>query len=338
MFFEYLLFLAKIATFVIAILIVLAGIIALTNKGKQEKAKLEIKKLNDKYDTMQENLRREILSKPALKKYLKEQKKQEKLLIKSAKEPRRRVFVLNFQGDIKASAVKNLREEITALLLIASTADEVVLRLESPGGLVHGYGLAASELMRIRQSQIPLTVIVDKMAASGGYMMAAVGNKILAAPFAIVGSIGVIAQLPNFHEWLKKHNIEFEQIMAGQYKRTLTLFGENTHQGRAKFQEEVDVTHELFKGFVRENRPILNINEVATGEHWYGIQALALRLIDDITTSDDYLFKASHDADVYEINYVIKKSLADKFFASSQKGAEAFMKLFFPSNPGNTPV
>ncbi len=326
---EYLLFTAQTLTWVIAILILFAGIIAIATKGKsRDKEKIEIKNLNETYEHMQETMRSEVLEKSDLKKLLKTEKKSKKLKQKKEDETasRKRIFVLSFMGDIRASAVKSLREEITAILTIATPEDEVVLRLESPGGMVHAYGLAASQLQRIRAKNISLVVIVDKVAASGGYMMAAVAHKILAAPFAVVGSIGVIAQVPNFHRVLKKNNIEFEQITAGQYKRTLTLFGENTKAGRQKFQEEVDETHLLFKSFVSKNRPKLNIEKVATGEHWYGTQAIEFNLIDEIMTSDDYLLSASVDADIYEISYTTKKTFMGKLTTSAQKGYEQLLE------------
>lgn len=321
MLYEYLLFSAKTLTLIAGILILVGGIIAILHKGKgEDKGHLEVKNLNEKFKELQKTLREEVLEKTDLKNLLKHEKKSKKLNQKLSKnEPHPRVFVLNFNGDIRATAVKTLREEITAILMVATSKDEVVVRLESPGGMVHAYGLAASELRRIRNNQIRLTVIVDKVAASGGYMMAAVADYILAAPFAVIGSIGVIAQLPNFNRLLRKNNIEFEQVMAGQYKRTLSLFGENTRQGRQKFQEEIDETHQLFKDFIVENRPSLDIEQVATGEHWYGSQALTLKLVDGITTSDDYLLNASKDADIYEVSYVMKKSFIEKLTGNGQK-------------------
>ncbi len=325
---EYLLFAAQTFTWIIAILILFAGIMAIASRGKSgEKDKIEVKKLNETYERMQDTMRAEVLDKSALKKLLKAEKKAKKNNQKTDEEApaRKRLFVLNFVGDVRASAVTALREEITAILTIATPQDEVVLRLESPGGMVHAYGLAASQLQRIRAKDISLIVIVDKVAASGGYMMAAVAHKILAAPFAVVGSIGVIAQIPNFHNILKKNNIEFEQITAGQYKRTLTLFGKNTSEGREKFQEEVDETHLLFKSFVSKNRPQLNIEKVATGEHWYGTQAIAFNLIDGIMTSDDYLLSASSEADIYEVCYSTKKTFMSKLTNSAQKGYEQLL-------------
>lgn len=310
---DYGLFLAKITTLVVAILIVTGGIFAAARKGKsQDKNKLEIKKLNKKYDQLADVLREEILTKDEQKKLAKEKKAQLKAEGKS-ETVKKRYFVLNFNGDIKASAVNALREEITALLKVANSKDEVVVCLESPGGMVSPYGLAASQLKRIRQKQIPLTIIVDKIAASGGYLMACVADRILAAPFAIIGSIGVVGQIPNFHRFLKKQDIDFEQITAGKYKRTLTMFGENTEQGREKFKEDLEDIHHLFKDFIQQNRPSVNIEEVATGEHWLASRALEMKLIDELTTSDDYLLAASETADIYQISYTGKKSFFEKF-------------------------
>lgn len=235
---------------------------------------------------------------------------------------KKRVYVLDFDGDINASATYFLRHEITAILTMADTQDEVVVRLESPGGVVHGYGFAASQLQRIRDKNIPLTICVDHVAASGGYMMAALANKIVAAPFAIVGSIGVVAQLPNFNKVLKKYDVDYELFTAGEYKRTVTIFGENTDKAKEKFQSDLEETHELFKKHVRQFRPGLNIDAVANGDIWYGQQALDEGLIDAIGTSDDYIAEACNDADVFSVRYELKKTFKDKLGLSISRGVE----------------
>jgi serine protease SohB len=316
---EYFLFLSKIATIVVAVLVLLVGIVAIVAKGRHDtKDMLKINRIGDKFKKIIEKLREEVLSKEALKEIAKAEKKKRKSAKKEKSASKKRLFVLNFHGDIRASAVNHLREEVTAILTIATANDEVVVCLESPGGMVHAYGLAASQLKRIREKQIPMTAIVDKVAASGGYMMACVANRIIAAPFAVIGSIGVVAQIPNFNRLLKKKDIDIEQITAGQYKRTLTMLGENTKEGREKFQEEVNETHALFKAFVIENRPSLDIEAISTGEHWFGIDALKRNLIDDIMTSDDYLLAASEHADIFEIQYVAaKKSMLERFKQSA---------------------
>lgn len=318
----YGLFLAKVLTSVLAILLTIIGVIAITTKNKLKfKEKIKVTKLNDKYREMKEVLNHETLEKAELKTIIKQEKQEEKNKLRQAKDTHKkqnRIFVLNFEGDIRASAVENLREEITAILTVATPRDEVLINIESPGGMVHGYGLAASQLKRIRDRKIPLIATVDKVAASGGYMMACVADRILAAPFAVIGSIGVIAQLPNFNRLLKKYDIDFEQVMAGQYKRTLSLFGENTKEGRKKMQEEVDEAHKLFKDFVMIHRPNVDINTLATGETWYGTRAKEINLVDEIMTSDDYLLAQSNKNNIFKVEYIIKKNLIEKIATSIQ--------------------
>ena len=270
-------------------------------------------RLNERLEHFAHTLRLAILDKNALKAYFKAQKDEEKNKDKLINDDKKRVYVINFNGDIRASATENLRQEITAILSIANKEkDEVVVNLESPGGMVHGYGLAASQLARIREHQLPLTICVDKVAASGGYMMACLANNIIAAPFGVIGSIGVVAQLPNFHRLLDKWDIDYEVLTAGEYKRTLTMFGKNTDAGREKFIADLEDTHNLFKEFVTDYRPQLDIEKVATGEHWYGKQALGLGLVDKLMTSDEYLLNLSKTADVFAVRFVHKQNLMQK--------------------------
>ncbi|AUG08369.1 protease SohB [Pseudomonas sp. S09G 359] len=310
---EYASFLAKTVTLVVAILVVLISFAALRSKGRRKNAgQLQVSKLNDFYKGLRERLESSLLDKDQLKALRKSESKTEKKKGKTKPEAKPRVFVLDFDGDIKASATESLRHEITALLSLATAKDEVVLRLESGGGMVHSYGLASSQLARIRQAGVPLTVCIDKVAASGGYMMACIGEKIISAPFAILGSIGVVAQLPNVNRLLKKHDIDFEVLTAGEYKRTLTVFGENTEKGREKFQEDLDITHQLFKNFVSRYRPQLAIDDVATGEVWLGVAALDKQLVDELQTSDEYLATKAKTADVFHLHYAERKSLQER--------------------------
>ncbi len=311
---EYGMFLAKLSTVLLMTIIVIGAIFFIVARSRDEAEHLHIKNINDKYETMSFILKSRILGKKALKKYLKEQKQKHKEKEKDT-EDKHRVFVLHFKGDIRASSVSSLREEVTAILTIADKHDEVVALIESGGGTVHGYGLAASQLRRIRDKGIMLTASVDKVAASGGYMMTCVADRIIAAPFAIVGSIGVLAQIPNFHRLLKKMDIDFEQITAGDYKRTLTFFGENTEQDREKFKQEIEDTHKLFKEFVADNRQQVDIEKIATGEHWYGKRAIELKLVDELVTSDDYLVEAAKEKDIYEVSYDTKRNLSEKLFS-----------------------
>jgi serine protease SohB len=299
------------------ILVVFFALLASAKNKEKSKGRLTIKNLNDKYDEVADVLLTATLQKKQLKAFLKDKKAVKKIQQKSAT-PIKNIYVLHFNGDLKASAVASLREEITAILNVATPADEIIVKLESAGGVVHGYGLAAAQLMRIRARKIPLTVTIDKIAASGGYMMACIANHILCAPFAIVGSIGVIVQLPNFHRVLQDKHVDFEQYMAGEYKRTITVFGENTDEGRKKLQQEIEDVHQLFKNLITEHRSQVNIQQVATGEHWLGQQALALKLVDEIKTSDEYLLERSKQARLFEVCYAIKKPLLAGMFTSAK--------------------
>lgn len=328
---NYGLFLTKTVTIVALFIVVLVVLAALREKQKgQQQGELTILNINDKLEEMKDTLEAQWLDKAARKERAKEKKKREKEIAKLDTPPARpRLFVVNFDGDMRASETEFLREEITAILQVARPNDEVLVRLESGGGMVHCYGLAAAQLARFRDYKINLSIAVDKVAASGGYMMAAVANTIMAAPFAIVGSIGVLAQLPNFHRLLKKYDVDYEQITAGEYKRTLTLFGENTQKGREKFQEEIEETHILFKDFISHYRPQIDLAKVATGEHWYGQQAIDLHLVDNLITSDDYLLQKSQQADIYEVMYEYKTTISDKLSTYIQSNVKKVFQYFY---------
>ncbi len=345
---EYGIFLLKALTIVISIILVVAGIAAVGGKQKPSNdGHIEVNKVNEDLDDYKETLEASLYEKEELKALEKQRAKEDKEKAKADKEKakqqakvqkkstdsdsdteqaaeeiKKRVFVLDFDGDIKASAAELMREEITAVLTMARKEDEVVVRLESGGGMVHSYGLASSQLQRIRDRGIPLTVCIDKVAASGGYMMACIADKIVSAPFAIVGSIGVVAQLPNFNRLLKKHDVDFELFTAGEYKRTVTMFGHNSAKAKEKFKGDLEETHVLFKNHVTRFRPTLKIEEVATGDVWYGQDALENNLVDELGTSDDYLVKACENADVFEVSYEFKKTLQEKLGLAVQMGIE----------------
>lgn len=310
---EYGLFLLKVITIVVAIVIIIGVVTAAGRKAGHEG--LDVESINKKYRALANTLRDAVTQKSERKKEAKAEKKREKAAAKDASS-RPRSFVIDFKGDLKASAVPSLREEVSAILEVAAPEDEVILRLENHGGVVHEHGLAASQLARIRDRDISLTVCVDKVAASGGYLMACVASKIYAAPFAILGSIGVLAQIPNFNRLLGSHGIDFEQITAGKYKRTVTMFGENTDEDRAKLKEELEDVHTLFKAAVSKYRPDLDLDKVATGEHWYGTQALELGLADEIKTSDELLTELAVDRELYQLTYNIKQPLQKRLMAT----------------------
>ncbi|MCL4155696.1 UNVERIFIED_CONTAM: hypothetical protein GTU68_015360 [Idotea baltica] len=310
-------FLLKAITFVICALVVIGALIPRGRGGdSEEKGTLKVGNISERITKNAKDLSSVLLHGKDKKEFQKDTKKQQKEVLKSETG---RLFVIDFKGDIQAKAAANLREEVTAVLAIAKAKDEVLVKVESGGGVVHGYGFAASQLDRIRSKGIPLTVAVDKVAASGGYMMACVADKIISAPFAILGSIGVVAQIPNFNRLLEKNEIDFEIHTAGEHKRTLTMFGKNTDEGRKKFVEDLEEAHVLFKDFVAEHREQLDIEKVATGEIWFGRQAIEMGLVDEVKTSDEYLMDRAQEHEVFEISYEPKKSLQEKL----SKGVES---------------
>lgn len=310
---HYLLFLIQTITITGAILIVVLGILGFIFSQRNKASavpELVITDLSQQYRDLKNKIQQEILDKNSLRKLKNDLKKSSKL---SAKQNLPKLFVIDFCGDVRASTVNQLADQISAIKLVASEQDEVLLRLESGGGMMHAYGLAAAELTRLKENKIKLIVAVDKVAASGGYMMACVADKIIAAPFAILGSIGVIAQLPNFYRWLEKHDIDVEEHMAGEDKRTLTMLGENTPEKRAKFVEYLADAHVLFKNFVQMQRKQVEIEKISTGKHWFGMEALDLKLVDDIMTSQEYLLQVYAERKIVALSYPKKKGLAQKF-------------------------
>lgn len=308
---QYALFVVESLTIVMAILLTVAGIIALSAKSSDKK-KIIINSLNEKLSKERHRLLGKIMSKKDYKSLIKREKKEKK-----SQELETTVFVIPFTGDISASQVNFLRETVDLVLSVIQPNDEVVVKIESGGGTVNGYGLAAAQLQRFRNNNTSLTVCIDKIAASGGYLMAAVANKIIAAPFAIIGSIGVVAQLPNFNRFLKKHSVDIELITAGKHKRTLTLLGENSDEGREKFTENLQDIHLAFKQNIKTHRPTVDLDEVATGDYWLGGQAYTLKLVDEIKTSDEYLSSAIAKSKVFELSEDIKVSKLKKLIEGS---------------------
>ncbi len=366
--FEYGLFFAKAITVVIAIIAVLIAFVAIAMKQKGQssgKGQLEIRSISEALDDVADYAKKMLMNDAEVKALEKRKKAEDKAKKKADKQQAKqfkkdvstnqsadksdvkssssaesaqkpRLFVIDFNGSVDAHEVDNFREEITAVLLAAKSSDEVLVNVESGGGVVHAYGLAASQLERIKAKGLKLTICVDKVAASGGYMMACVADKLVCANFAIIGSIGVIAQMPNFNKLLKKNDIEFEQHTAGDFKRTLTVFGENNDEGRAKFKAELEEVHVMFKDFVTRNRPTLDISKVATGEYWFGMQALELGLVDELSTSDDVLLAFNQTHDVFGIKYSEKKNVMEKLgIAAEGMLFRTYNKVF---NQHQTPI
>ena len=349
---DYGMFLAKAITIVLSIGVVI-GLIASAgqkNKKGEKKGNIRVTQINEHIDGLRDTLRASILDKEQLKEIEKtekrkikaENKRKKKATVKNTEglskddSITKRHFVLNFEGNIAADAVESLREEITAILSMATKDDEVILRLESPGGMVHAYGLASSQLLRIKNKNIPLTICVDKVAASGGYMMACLADRLVAAPFAIIGSIGVLVQLPNFHRVLKKYDVDYEIISAGEYKRTLTHFGEITNKGKDKVKEDVENIHQIFKDWVKTYRPSVEIDTIATGETWVGSQAKDRYMVDDIKTSDECVIEACETSDVYEIKFEIKKPLQVRLANLFEESANRLISRWFGKSNHDT--
>jgi serine protease SohB len=313
---EYILFLAKTVTLVAAVTF-LVGLMVNVSRRNREAEGLKVTNLNARLRNAADSLRQALLPKPERKRLVKQRRKE----AKAAQGLRRkRVFVLDFRGDIRASATASLREEVSAVLAVAEPGDEVLLRLENAGGLVHEHGLAASQLARLKAHDIPLVVAVDKVAASGGYLMACVADRIVAAPFAIVGSIGVLAQIPNFRRALDERGVTVEQVKAGRFKRTISMFGEVTDEDREKLQEEIEDVHALFQEMVARHRPALDLERVATGEYWYGTRALELGLVDEVGTSDDWLARLVDESDAWRVQWRGHKRLMEKLTTAMEEG------------------
>lgn len=327
---EYGLFLAKVVTFLIAFVIFLSIIAANKQASRQQDIQtgnIVVKDINQQYQEFEETLAEYVLSSKE-QKQLQQEKKQQQKADKKRENSKPRLFLLEFDGDVEASHVDAFRHEVSAILMLAKPEDEVLVQVHSMGGMVHTYGLAASQLQRFRDANIPLTVSIDKVAASGGYLMACVANKIIAAPFAIVGSIGVLAQIPNFNRALRRFDVDYEVMTAGEFKAPVTMFGEITDKGRDKLQEELESTHELFKGFIEQHRPELDVASVATGETWYGNQALGLGLVDSLMTSDDYLLMQSKEKNIFQVSFLAKKSFQEKLGFSLKAAAISLFSAF----------
>ncbi|WP_199438683.1 protease SohB [Vibrio owensii] len=325
---EYALFLLKFGTGLVGLLVLIA---IARSSSKSNAGEIKVTNIGEKHQEYQTELYECMLSESDMKAYEKEKKKLVKAIENQS--DRKNLFVLDFVGSVSAKEVESLREEITAVLSVAREGDEVLVKVDSGGGYVHSYGLAASQLDRLKGAGLQVTVSVDKIAASGGYMMACVADKIIAAPFAIVGSVGVVSEFPNFHKLLQKMNIDIEQHTAGEFKRTLTVLGENTDQGRDRFKEDLEKTHELFQNHVTHYRPSLVDVEFATGETWYGNVAVGKGLVDAVKTSDEFISSAVRDFNVLQVTYERKKKFSDRIASTSAMVVErVILKLAQISN------
>ena len=313
---DYGLFLLQTVTIVLAVIAVIAVSSKISGSGDRPKGAIKITDLSRTFADQSKYVKTVVddaLAQEKLSLIDRVKKRLSKPSQKTTETPSKKekiAIVIEFKGDMKASQVANLREEVSAILAMERKPDQIVIKLTSAGGLVHTYGLASSQLSRLREAQIPVNACVDSVAASGGYMMAVCAERIIAAPFAVLGSIGVVAQIPNIHRFLKNRDVDVELHTAGANKRTLTMFGENTPEGRRKFKEDLEQTHLLFKAWIAERRPNLDLEAVADGSIFYGTDALTKGLCDEIATSDDVLLEMSADHHLFALKWSEKKSLA----------------------------
>lgn len=322
------LFLVQLVSVVLVIGLAVAVVARLRHEASSD-ARLKLVELNRGHDERKRRLQLAASEPGVRKRLLKAFRREDKQQAKAGKSPkgeeekrRATVWLIDFHGDLRASGTDRFAEEISAVIAAAESGDEVVVRLESAGGLVHAYGLAAAELDRLREAGLETTVCIDKVAASGGYLMACGADRVRAAPLAVVGSIGVVAQVPNVHRLLKRHDIDVEVLTAGRYKRTLTVLGENTEEGREKFVEDLERTHALFKHHVAERRPELDIEAIATGEIWYGSEALDRGLVDALGTSEAYLVERMQEARVIRVKLEPSRRLGERLGAAVSAGVE----------------
>lgn len=297
---------ALLTTIILALVLI---IFLLRHKPKPTKGKLSITSLSEQYKGLHIKLLQAILP-PKTK------------LKVNFPTPEKIVYVIEFKGTLQAPQVENLRQEISAILSTAGIMkpSEVIVKLDSPGGTVTGYGLAAAQLSRLRKAEIPLTVIVDQVAASGGYMMASVANKIIAAPFAIIGSVGVAMEFPNFANLFNKLGVKYLQYTAGEFKRTVSPMVEPTPEGETKTKERLAETLTLFKEHIKQYRPQVDVEKIATGETWYSTEAQKYNLIDEVSTYDDYLNEKIISHDVFKVEYKKPEPLSRRLSLSLAQG------------------
>lgn len=300
-------FLIKAGILAAASVFVLGSLIGMIRRARMDPGQdhLRVTYLNEELADHSLSILNAMMPPKAFKKLARRQ--QQELGVKSRTRPK--TFILDFFGDLAASSVDALRQQINALLLVLEEKDEVLVRLESSGGKAHAYGFAAAQLGRLKGENRRLVVSIDRVAASGGYMMACVADHIIAAPFALVGSIGVLAMVPNFHRLLQQFNVDYDEFAVGENKKNISLLGANTEEGKQKFIQDMEEFHRDFKGFVAEHRPAVKIDEAADGDVWYGEKARTLGLVDELKTSDDFLLERIKERDLFRVEFVESKPL-----------------------------
>lgn len=232
---------------------------------------------------------------------------------------RKTAVLLSFNGDINATEVIEFGRAVSMIVQMKDLVSEVYIIINSGGGVVNGYGLLASEIERLHYSEIETYALIDQVAASGGYMAACVANHVVAAPFAYIGSIGVVSEMPNFNQILSDNGINIEQHTAGKSKRTVTPLGKITDEDRNEFKKKLERIHRSFINHVSHYRNINDADEnknsiIFSGDYWIAEETveLELGLVDEISTSQEFLLDKMKEYNIIEITFQENKTKKSK--------------------------
>ncbi len=214
--------------------------------------------------------------------------------------PPPRLAVLRFQGlrDLNASGDQRLSEAIDEVLVNRDHFEEAVVIIDSPGGTTHGYGHAYALLERLSASGLKVTACIDRIGASGGYLMALPADRILAGPFAIVGSVGVVAGIPNVKRLLEEKGVSYRLFVAGDKKRVVHFADDDGPEVREYMDEKLAGIHTQFLQAVEKHRgDRVKLDEVRSGDHWSAEESVekGLGLVDELQTSAEYLLERNRE-------------------------------------------
>jgi len=198
---------------------------------------------------------------------------------------------VNIEGLIRGNRPRS--EALTRLA--ESNAKAVIVHINSPGGTVAGSEELYESLIKVKAKK-PMVVVVDGLAASGGYIAAMASDRIVARQSAIVGSIGVIFQYPNVTELLKTIGVQVESIKSSPLKAAPSGYEPTSPEARAAVESIVRDSFDWFKGLVRDRRHLddASLQKVSDGRVFTGRQAVELKLIDalgDEQAAIDWLAK-----------------------------------------------
>lgn len=260
------------------------------------------KNLSNEYSSIEDSYDSVLINKPIVDKSIN--------LNDVVQEGAHNVFVIDYVGSMMASEVVYLTAKIDAIILKSNKDDEVVINITSPGGAVSGYGLVASQIKRLKTAGLKITATVDTVAASGGYMAAVVSDEIIAAPFAMVGSIGVVANVMIYEELLKNIGIQTNVYTSGDSKRTVVPSRVPNAEEEAKLEAQLEEIHSRFKDHVLSFRPDIDEDKVFTGQAFLAADAINFGLVDKIGTSDELLLNLYKDGHrLIEVQFIIEENI-----------------------------